>query len=404
MIYLLGLIEHINKHGGDQGPPPTGKVKASREVEAFSKTLEVLYRMVRSANFAFFVGELDFAHRVLVDSLRLFRRLDNKKAIGIASNNIGNILLGIYREMKASKLDRLYGLTTSEVVAQGIAHFHNAIQLGEKAYDEFYEMQGWSPSCLDFMQHLANRYFNRGIFLLHVKNDHKNPREIEQLGFRDLKIASDMDQEVTSYGQEIGWGSADRAEKRFNVNLVRIRGFNILYDLGYNYDWGVEQLIDDTADIIRTEYNNIDSELFSKMSLAGRMQELEIQLMRYYVIHHDIETSAKVAVRMIIEDERIFTEALRLAMDVLITYSESCAADTEFRDKMVPTLRSYQKVVVDLVNQRRRAAKDDLDSISASITKSNGASSILAAGRDNSQPFSSPTGDESSLFVTMEDF
>jgi hypothetical protein len=253
------------------------------------------------------------------------------------------------------------------------------------------------------MQHLSNRYFNRGLFLLHVKNDHPNPSEIEKLGLRDIQIAGDMDQEVVAYSEEIGWASADLAERRFNVNLVRIRGYNILYDLGYTNDWGVDQLIEETVDIIRTECKNNRSELFSTMSLAGRLQDLEIQLMKYYKIRGDLDTAARIAVRMIIEDERIFTEAMATAVDMLIQYCDQGLADAAFRTRMYPTLRTYQREVLDLISERRQAARDDLDSLSTSLP-----GSTLQRGSSCSQMamsrFSSPAGDESSRFVTMEDF
>ena len=42
--------------------------------------------------------------------------------------------------------------------------------------------------CLVFMQHLANRYFNRAIFFLTTSADHENQSEAQALGFRDLQI------------------------------------------------------------------------------------------------------------------------------------------------------------------------------------------------------------------------
>lgn len=376
------------------------KIKASHEIVAFSITLEALFRIIRSANIAFFNGELDFAYRVLTDALRLFRRLDNKKAIGIASNNLGNILLAIYREMTAAKLDKLFGLTREDIVSLGVAHFHDAIQLGEKAYDEFYEQQGWSPSCLDFMQHLSNRYFNRGLFLLHVKGDHKNSTEIEQLGMRDIQIASDMDHEVVAYGEEIGWGSDDRAEKRFNVNIIRLRGYNILYELGYKHDWGAEELIQETVDIVQEEVKIPHSDFFLNMSLAGRLQDLEIQLMRYHSIHGDLETAAKIAVRMLIEDERVFKEAMIQALDVLIKFAESGQSDASFRTKMMPILRSYHRTVVETIDDRRQSAMEEMGTLSTSFAKS-----VTGSVRDRERRKPSYyAGDESSRFLTMEDF
>ena len=148
-----------------------------------------LHKIVKCANSAYFAGDIDKAYAVLSDSARLFKRLDNKKAVGVANNNLGNTMLAMYRMMKLTAVERYCGMTRREVVLKGMAYFHIAIQLGEKAYDEFHEAEGWSPSCLDFMQHLANRYFNRAMFLLTVKGDHDNPKELEDLGFRDLQIA-----------------------------------------------------------------------------------------------------------------------------------------------------------------------------------------------------------------------
>ena len=95
------------------------------------------------------------------------------------------------------------------------------------------------------MQHLANRYFNRGLFLLTVKDSHETPKECERLGLRDLEIARDMDLEVISYGEEIGWSSSDRPAKLFDVMLVRLRGFNMLLSLGYQEVWEVEEQFDE---------------------------------------------------------------------------------------------------------------------------------------------------------------
>jgi hypothetical protein len=377
VVWLLTLssCKFTVRTGVCKDPPAVRKVRASYEIFAFSRTLEALYKIVRSANSAFFAGEVEAAYIFLLDALRLFHRLDNKKAMGIASNNIGNTLLGMYCEMKSGDLDELYGLKREEVVTRGIAHFHNAIQLGEKAYDEFYEQQGWSPHCLDFMQHLANRYFNRGMFLLHVKDDHENPGEIEQFGMRDLQIASDMDQEVVSYGEDIGWGSKDRVGKLFNVNLVRIRGYNSLRALGYVHNWGVEDLIEDTLEIIKTEHRNRESsELFADVTVAGRLQELEAQLMRHMVLNGDLETAARIAVRMIIEDEHVYVDAVIQAIDVLILYAQSDVAGEEFGANMIPTLTGYHGLIEMFAGKSRQDARNVIDSLS--ITRSDAGSMV----------------------------
>jgi len=305
--------------------------------------------------------------------------------------------------MKMIKKDEIDGLTINDAINQGISHFHTAIKLGEKAYDEFYEKQGWSPICLSFMQHLANRYFNRGMFLLIVKNDHNDPKEIEKLGMRDLKIADDMDQEIVAYGEDIGWGGSERVDIRFNVNILRIRGYNTLLGLGYDdndNDWGVQELIQDTFGIIKDEYRKSQkSNLFTKMSLSGRLQELEIQLMRYKLYHNDLETAAKIAVRLLVEDEYVFVEGIRQAVKVLIQYIETDnTVEVQFRERMMPVLEKY------LVNLE----KIMIHNREVSISETRNTSSSIISLKQTSIRLSDHTTlsgiEGSGIFVAMEDF
>ena len=89
----------LSRAGESHEAPDLRTVKASQEIVKFSDSIEMLSKVVRSANAAFYAGEFEVAYFVLVDALRLFRRLDNKKAIGIACNNLGNTMMGMYQEM-----------------------------------------------------------------------------------------------------------------------------------------------------------------------------------------------------------------------------------------------------------------------------------------------------------------
>jgi hypothetical protein len=357
----------------------------------------MLYKVVRSANSAFHAGELEVASLILVDALRLFKRLDNQKAIGIASNNLGNTMLGIYQEMKANNLDSIGGLTKSQLVTRGIAYFHEAIHLGEKAYQEFHNLHGWSPICLDFMQHLANRYFNRGLFLLTVKDDHDKPEEVKELGLRDLRIATDMDQEVISYGEDIGWACADRVEKLFHVKVVRARGYNLLLELGYPDDWKVEELLDETFEMVGTEVKRESSPLFINVSVAGRMQEIERELMKYKKVNGDLETASKIAVRMLKEDEMLFVDAQAQAVEILLEYIESAGFDYSPCAKLKNALEDTHAILEDAVDEQNQMSIHDLDS--DLISSSNGG---LSKRRLSTRSWSLRQG--SGRFVTMEDF
>lgn len=280
--------------------------------------------MIRCANTAFFRGDVELAYEVLVDALELFTRLDNKKAIGVALNNLGNTMLGMYRMLEDSEEEKICGFTKAEIVTKGISYFQGAIQLGEKAYDCFFELEGWSPNCLEFMQHLSNRYFNFAIFLLTVKESHEKPEEIEELGFRDLQIASDMDVEIVDEGSQVGW-SVRTVDMLFDVLLSRLRGHMWLLELGYNSwynpdDWELEGKLNEALNLLKKEQGKDSSILFQDLSRTGRMQQIEMELMRYYMVKKDVRTAAQIAIRMLIEDEYVLITAQDQSIEVLLAY------------------------------------------------------------------------------------
>ena len=302
--------------------PTVDKNFGCREVRHVSSTMEVLYKVVRDANVAFFAGDIETAYAVLMDTLRLFQRLDNNKAIGVSNNNLGNMMLTMYRTMEATGEQYVCGFNKAEIVQKGVAYFHNAIKLGEASYDEFHAAEGWSPNCLEFMQHLSNRYFNRAMFLLTVKNSHNNPTELEELGFRDLQIVRDMDVEIVDEGTQAGW-NVRTAEQLFDVKLGRIKGHLQLLEMGYPDDWEVDEQLEDAFQIVKDELKKESSELFEELSPAGRMQQIECEMMKYMVMKDDLKTAGKIAIRMLLEDEYTLPDARTKAVEVLLAFVKS---------------------------------------------------------------------------------
>ncbi|CAB9506473.1 expressed unknown protein [Seminavis robusta] len=323
MLYLLGLIRQINDVNDDELLVEFDVAAGSLEVKSVASAMRTLHKIVKCANSAYFAGDIDKAYAVLTDAARLFKRLGNKKAMGVAYNNLGNTMLAMYRTAKGTGAGLYCGLTHTEIVLKGMSYFHESIQLGEKAYDEFYEAEGWSPSCLDFMQHLANRYFNRAMFLLTVKDDHENPKELEGLGMRDLQIARDMDVEIIDQGTEVGW-KVNTVEKLYNVALNRARGHLLLLEMGFPDDWDLEELLEELFQSLKKEIKLKlhTSGLFHELSPAGRMQQVETELMRYKVLKGDLATASKIAIRMLMEDEFILPEAQVKAVQVLLSTTE----------------------------------------------------------------------------------
>jgi hypothetical protein len=424
MVYLLDIIRSIRCVGrfnvslclvatysqsfytlfvyrktGNQEAPDLRTVKASQEITKFSDSIEMLSTVVRSANTAFYAGEFEIAYTVLVDALRLFRRLDNKKAIGIACNNLGNTMMGMYHEMTKENIPKMAGLTKRQLVTKGIAYYHEAIELGEKAYDEFHDLHGWTPVCLDFMQHLSNRYFNRGLFLLSVKNILDKPDEIEELGRRDLKISCDMDAEVIAYGEDIGWNSNDRIEKIYEIKIVRAGGLNLLLDMGYDNEWEIKDILDEAFGIIVAEKKRPSSSLFNRLTCPGRMQEIELELMKYYQAIGDIQTAAKVAIRSLFEDENMFVDTMSRGTDILIQYLDT---RKDFHESVVSkirrTLLDYMGTLEVAVTRYHQTSINEIDS--DVLMKSTG--SFGNRRRTSTTKWS--LHQSSGRFVTMEDF
>jgi hypothetical protein len=396
------------------------------EITKVSDTVLVLYKIVRAANDVFFAGELDLAYGVLVDALKVFKKLGNKKAIAVASNNLGNVMLSMYIEMKSLGLHKRCGLTRKEIIAKGTGHFHQAITLGEKAYDEFYVSEGWTPNCLDFMQHLSNRYFNRALFLLTVKDDTRKPEDIVRLGIRDLEIARDMFLEIIAYGEDVGFNRENRAHKHFQTFLNRTRGHNTLLEMGYpdevmaekGYpeDWELSERLDEAFNLLRIENQRKSSELFKEVNVLGRLQDIEGAIMKYKQLTGDLETAARIAIRMLYEDAFIFAEAISTAIDILLEYADKMELDETTRARVKEGLLDFSKSVdhdvetVDGGETRVSTLANTLDSLSESITAKistyvvEGSSSLAGTPGSNRMKSNWVTKLFSGGLVTMEDF
>jgi len=342
----LPFVPNLSPHRKDLDNDQTvWSKKASREVSRLFNTMEALCKVVRSANIAFHEGDLFKAYWIMLDALLLFNRLNNQKAIGVASNNLGNILLVIYRTLKHLKRNTFNGLSLDTIIKTGTSNYLKAITLGEAAYDEFFEKEGWSPKCLEFMQNLANRYFNRGLFFLTLHKDHENPEYLE-IGMRDLKIARDMDLEVVSNGEDSGWNIDEKIESLFNTAINRVSGHNVLLEMGYQDVWETEEILHETLEVLNVEAQRPSSNLFRTVTLAGRMQVLETQIIKYKLLKNDHVTAAQVAVRMLVEDEYIFADAQHNALNALLVYVKSSDLEDSSKSLLKGILKDCRFVLL----------------------------------------------------------
>jgi len=314
---LLELVRNINRSDmKDDLPELYG---GSREVSQVYGTFERLYKVIRFANSAFFAGDLDKAYSVLSDALSVFTQLNNKKAIAVANNNLGITMLTMYRTMQSIEGGTICGMTTADIIERGTLYFNQAIALGEEALDQINEEEGWSKNYLIFMQQLSNRYFNRAMFFLTVRQDHEVPDDAETQGIKDLTVTRELDTEVADNGVEEIFQDDESA--RFALVLSRIRGLLILMGMSYPDDWGIEELFEEAIDELSEATTKPGHAIFRDMTAAGMMQQLDADLIEFVEVDRDgVIMAARIGIRMLVEDEFVLPDAALKAVSTLFHY------------------------------------------------------------------------------------
>ena len=305
-------------------------VGGSIEVDRVRSTFEKLYKVVRVGNMAFFLGELEKAYTILHDALSLFAMLKNKKAIGVASNNLGVLMLTMFRAMKKTNCPTMGGFSQRKVIKKANQYFEDAISLGEAALKTINDEEGFSVNYLIFMQQLSNRYFNRGVFLLTSRHDHADPAEAERRGVMDLMTSRDMDREVVDNGDQEGF-KGDK-DVYFELLMTRIKGLLLLMKTGVEDPWGIEDLFDEARKELVSALQTPNHPLFVDLDPAGQMQRLDCVLIDYHMLmarnndpgserDRHIRKGAEIGIRMMVEDDYVLGEASILALRALVEYT-----------------------------------------------------------------------------------
>jgi len=317
---LLHLLQRVNRKNIEDDLPRFDRTSTSKEVLQVYNTFDQLYKVIRFANTAFLAGDLCKANKVLIDALELFTHLNNTKAISIANNNLGGIMLTMYRTLQSTGKDYICDMSKQEIILKGKFYFDASIDLGEKAIARINDEEGWSTNYLLYMQQLSNRYFNRAMFLFAVRDDLSG--DAISLGFTDLRTSQDMDIEVVDNGDQVGYKGDDDAY--FNLILRRIRGLLILMKASLPDKWGIEDLLTNAVEIIiNARRDSGESVLFVDVAMAGRMQQLDILLIEYFSsIKGDTREAARIGVRMLMEDDYVLPDAALKALEALKRYTE----------------------------------------------------------------------------------
>lgn len=310
MITLLRAVKNINSRLVDDDFPPLSG--GSREVHGVYNTFAKLFKVVRISNTAFFSGNLKWAYHFVSDALQLFLKVNDHKAVAIACNNLGNTLFAVYYDgIDDIGLDEPDG---GSLITVALQHYEVAILHGERQFEEVPD----SELKADFAMQLADRLFNRGLFLLLIQDDEEAPTDARQQAFEDIRRARNLDYDVKDFMLENRLLLKNSAEY-FERLLRRINGLaDFNDDEGLHEVWDVKELVDDADQLLLAAWNETSAPLFKDISRVGRLQQLETAAILLWQKMGNKAEAARLAMRMFCEDEYLLESSYVRAADALL--------------------------------------------------------------------------------------
>jgi hypothetical protein len=195
--------------------------------------------------------------------------------------------------------------------------------------------------------------------------------------------------------------------KLYNVSLNRARGHILLLEMGYPDDWDLEELLEELFQSLKKELKSklYTSDLFHELGPAGRMQQVETELMRYKTIKGEVNTAAKIAIRMLFEDEFILPGAQVKAVEILQSVTELDASRAHLRSQLAQYEAYLQRAKFGcdstLASETEKRSEDVTEVVEMSVAKLN--LSLLDMNMDSSSDDKSEEGrkvKKSSLLAT----
>ena len=313
MITLLRAVRNINSIEGKRDIPPLRG--GSRETHQVYNSFSKLYKIVRIANAAFYSGNLVWASQIVSDAIQLFRKINDRKAIGIACNNLGNIVLARILEL---------GTQTDGSLTHGYGDFatrlfDEAVSISQTEFDKADSFSAKSA----FARELADRLFNRGLFLLFFARESDAPANARERGLEDIKRARDLDYDVKEYFIENKL-LLQFSDECFSRMLRRIHGLCAHFgDTGVASIWDPARLVDEADELLFAAWHEVSAPLFDCVSRVGRLQELEGAAIRLNGCKGNRSEAARLAMRMFTEDEFLLEGPFGLASTALLNFTQS---------------------------------------------------------------------------------
>lgn len=349
MITLLTVVETINAGMiGADIPPLHG---GSREVHQVYNSFAKLYKIVRISNVAYFSGNLTWAYCFICDALKLFRKIGDDKAIGIACNNLGNTLHAICADARYTGKchTALPGVCVAKAAKE---HYNEAIEIAQRQLEQALTEESKAL----FTIQLSDRLFNRGLFLLLVANGECAPAEAKNRGLEDIKKVRELDDDVSQFLLDRKLLLSRSAD--FFLRLLR-RAFGLLDfydDQDVRAVWDANDIVAEADRLLFAAWNQSTAPLFKELNPVGRLQQLEAAAIQLDLCRGRVKDASRLAMRMFAEDSFLIDKTFAMAATALMslmrdneefgtwTLKTKSTARSDFR-KM---LRGCKQVSVDI--------------------------------------------------------
>jgi hypothetical protein len=349
MISLLHVVKCVNEGRiGDVLPPLEG---GSREVHQVYSSFAKLYKILQISNSSFFSGDLNWALHAANEALQLFQKIEDDKAIAIASNNLGNTLLALSVDRRTAGIC-LCSDDGECCVKVALECYDEAVNAGTQ---EFQGVEADIQKC-EFAQQVADRHFNRAMCLLLTADDPCAPKNAKEQAFADLHLAKQYDLGVKDFllASRALFKASDVV---FERSLRRLCGLAQLTKIDSDVwqIWDIYDLVDHSDLMLQAAWNQPNVPLFRSMNRIGRLQELEGAVASVEFASGNFKDAALLSTRMLVEDEYIIESAFVEAADCLLRYTR----DTDLAHNWSKT--SLSKLKQEIRQMRKSAKKGTLD-------------------------------------------
>ena len=101
-------------------------------------------------------------------------------------------------------------------------------------------------------------------------------------------------------------GQLDRqARTRYGCLLRRARGMlTLVQDTGFEDIWGIDTIIEDADEMLHNPFY-AETNLFDDVNMVARKQQVNDLRMQSALVKNDTLTAAKIAIKILVEDEYI---------------------------------------------------------------------------------------------------